>query len=40
MTYPAVLLLFENVRQLPTAAGQLSYPYWEMSDWQKLEQES
>ncbi len=34
-----VLLLPENVRLLPTAAGQLSYPYWEMSDYQELEKD-
>ncbi len=26
------LLLPGNVRLLPAATGQLSYPYWEMSD--------
>ncbi len=31
-----VLLLSENVQLLSIAAGQLSYPYWNMFNWQEL----
>ena len=39
MSYPDILLLYENVRLSPLAAGQLSYPCWKLFDCQKLEKD-